>query len=144
MLDFTTVSYPWSAIVRAVLSAVIAITIASCIKEPSRQKLMAIVLGFAGGTYLNGGFAIWEFPFAIAVVVCAYKGLRWYPVLGIGWLLHASWDVLHHTTGHPLLDILSTSSLECAVVDPIFTAWFFASAPDVRAWFWQHTSERTK
>lgn len=144
MFDFAAASYPWDAIVRAVLSAVIAIIVASCIKEPGRQKLMAIVLGFAGGTYLNGGFAIWEFPFSIAVVVCAYTGLRWYPALGVGWILHASWDFLHHVTGNPLIDILPTSSLECAIVDPIFAVWFFAGAPDVRSWFWQRTSESVK
>lgn len=141
MIDFTTATYPWIAIVKAIVVALVAIVAASCLKEPGRQKLMAVILGMAGGAYLNGGFALWEFPVSIAVVVCAYEGLRWYPAIGIGWLLHAGWDILHHAAGHPMIGLLPTSSLECAVTDVILAGWFFAGAPDVRAWFRQRTSE---
>ncbi|MBD2463025.1 hypothetical protein H6G89_18455 [Oscillatoria sp. FACHB-1407] len=141
MIDFATASYLWIAIVKAVLVALISIVSASCMKEPGRQKLMAIVLGLAAGVYLDGGFVFWEFPFAIAVVVCAYKGLHWYPAIGIGWLLHTGWDILHHAAHKPLIGFLPTSSLECAITDAILAAWLFASAPDVREWLWKRTSE---
>lgn len=144
MIDFTTASYSWLIIVRAVFVAVVAIVAASCMKEPGRQGLMAVVLGGAAGAYLNGGFAFWEFPFSVAVVMCAYKGLHWYPAIGIGWLLHTGWDILHHVADKPILGFLPTSSLECAVTGAILAAWFFASAPDVRVWLWQRTFERAE
>jgi hypothetical protein len=134
MVDFTFVAYPWLAIVRALFVAVAAIIAASYLTEPERQKLMAIVIGGAGGAYLNGGFGFWEFLFSISVVVCAYKGLYSYSAIGAGWLLHAIWDILHHTTGQPMISFLPTSSLECAVTDMILAVWFFVGAPSMRAW----------
>lgn len=39
-----------------------AITIGSLVKEPTRQKLMAIILAGASGTYFNDGLGVYEFP----------------------------------------------------------------------------------
>jgi hypothetical protein len=111
--------------------ALVAIVSASLMKEPNRQQLMAVVMGLAGGVYLNNGFGGWEFPFAIAVVWCAYQGLRSYRWLGIGWLLHTAWDALHHWSGLPMIDLIPTSAFECAVTDVFLALWFFAGAPSV-------------
>jgi hypothetical protein len=119
----------------AVLVAFVAICLASLVREPKRQRLMAIVLAGAGGAYLNAGFGFWEFPFAVATLVCAYLGLRWYAFIGIGWLLHTTWDLLHHWSGLPMLSLFPTSSFECGVCDVVLAAWFFAGAPSVFALF---------
>src|SRR5262249_57814421 len=99
----------------AVGVALVAIALASLLREPKRQRLMAVVLGGAGGAYLNGGFGLWEFPFAVAVLCCAYLGLQSYRFIGAGWLLHTAWDVLHHRAGLPMLSLFPTSSIECGV-----------------------------
>jgi hypothetical protein len=119
----------------AVVVGVVAIVLVSLLREPKRQTLMAVVLGGAGGAYLNGGFGLWEFPFAIAVLFCAYNGLQSYRFIGVGWLLHTAWDVLHHRAGLPMLSLLPTSSFECAVTDMILAGWFFAGAPSAFALF---------
>ena len=115
----------------AVGVALVAIALASLVREPKRQRLMAVVLGGAGGAYLNAGFGLWEFPFAIAVLVCAYLGLQSYTFLGIGWLLHTAWDFLHHWSGLPMLSLFPTSSFECGVCDVVLAGWFFMGAPSV-------------
>src|SRR5262249_58192308 len=87
----------------AVVVALVAIALASLLREPKRQRLMAVVLGGAGGAYLNAGVGLWEVPFAIAVLFCAYRGLQSYTFIGVGWLLHTGWDFLHHLSGRPML-----------------------------------------
>jgi hypothetical protein len=115
----------------AVVVALVAIGPASLVREPKRQRLMAVVLGGAGGAYLNAGFGLWEFPFAIAVLFCAYRGLQSYTFIGIGWLLHTAWDLLHHWSGLPMLSLFPTSSFECGVCDVVLAGWFFVGAPSV-------------
>lgn len=118
-------------ILTAAVVGIVAILLASLMREPRRQGLMAVVLGVAAGAYLNGGFGFWEFPFTIAVAFCAYKGLQSYRFIGVGWVLHTVWDVLHHRAGLPMVSLIPTSSFECAVTDMILAAWFFAGAPSV-------------
>jgi hypothetical protein len=115
-----------------VLIAMAFILLASLIKEPARQKIMAILLAGAGAAYLSGGgFGLWEMAFCCVSAVCAYQGLRSYSFIGIGWLLHTGWDILHHLYGNPLLPFDLTSSLGCAICDPVIALWFFAGAPAV-------------
>ena len=85
----------------------------------------------AGAAYLNGGFGIWEFAFTAVVTFCAYHGLRSYPFIGIGWLLHTGWDVLHHLYGNPIIPFVPTSSFGCAICDPVIAVWCFAGGPSV-------------
>ena len=68
----------------------------SFFKEPSRRNFNAIMIASAGAAYLNGGLGIWEFTFTALVTFSAYKGLHSYSFIGVGWLLHTGWDVLHH------------------------------------------------
>lgn len=85
----------------------------------------------AGAAYLNGGFGIWEFAFTALVTYCAYKGLRSYSFIGVAWLLHTGWDVLHHLYGNPIVPFAPTSSLGCAICDPVIAAWCFAGGPSL-------------
>ena len=120
-----------------ILPAVIAlvfILLASLIQEPSRNKFMAIMVAGAGSAYLSGGgFGKWELAFCTVMAICAYQGLRSYSFIGIGWLLHTGWDILHHFYGNPLLPFSATSSLGCAICDPVIAIWCFAGAPSLWA-----------
>lgn len=46
---------------------------------------MAIALALAAGVYLDGGLGLWEFAFAIAVGITAYRGLTSYRWITAGW-----------------------------------------------------------
>lgn len=115
----------------AVMIALLYITFSSLLKEPARQKLNAIVIGGAGATYLSGGLGGWEFAFCTLMVFVAFKGLTHYYFIGIGWLLHSCWDVLHHLYGNPIVPFSPSSSAGCAVCDSILAIWFFMKAPPV-------------
>ena len=58
--------------------------------------------------------------------MCAYTGLHSYRFIGIGWLLHTGWDVVHHLNGNPIIPFVPNSSLECAICDPVIALWCFA------------------
>ena len=109
--------------------AVVFILACSLLKEPSRRNFMAIMIGGAGAAYLNGGLGIWEFAFAPIVTYCAYKGLGNYRFIGAGWLLHTTWDVVHHFYGTPIVPFVPTSSAGCAICDVGIALWCFADAP---------------
>jgi hypothetical protein len=118
--------------VAPVLIAGLFICLASLIWTPARQRFMAVMLAGAGGAYLSAfGLGYWEFAFTAAVTYCAYRGLDSYRFIGVGWLLHTGWDVLHHLTGSPLLPFSVTSSLGCAICDPVIALWCFAGAPSL-------------
>jgi hypothetical protein len=113
-----------------VLIALVFISLVSLIKEPHRRRFMAIFVAGAGAAYLSGGgFGKWELVFCAVVTICAYQGLESYRFIGIAWLLHTAWDILHHLYGSPLLPFDATSSLGCAICDPVIAAWCFAGAP---------------
>jgi hypothetical protein len=115
-----------------VVIAMVFILLTSLIKEPARKKFMVVLIAGAGGAYLSGGgFGPWEMAFCAVLTVCAYNGLRSYHFIGIGWLLHTGWDILHHLYGNPLLPFDLTSSLGCAICDPVIAVWCFAGAPSL-------------
>jgi hypothetical protein len=115
-----------------VVVAIVFILLCSLIREPARKKFMAIMIAGAGSAYLSGGgFGLWEMAFCTVSAICAYNGLQSYRFTGIGWLLHTGWDILHHLYGNPLLPFDSTSSLGCAICDPVIAVWCFAGAPSV-------------
>jgi hypothetical protein len=116
-------------VVAPILVALVFIAATSAFKEPHRRNFMAIMIAGAGAAYLNGGFGVWEFLFTAVVTVFAYQGLTSYAFIGAGWLLHTGWDVLHHLYGTPIVPFVSTSSLGCAICDPVIAAWCFAGAP---------------
>jgi Family of unknown function (DUF6010) len=106
----------------------------SLMKEPARRHFNAVMLAGAGAAYLNGGLGAWEFAFTPIVTFCAYKGLGSYTYIGIGWLLHTAWDVVHHLYGTPIVPFAPTSSAGCAICDPAVALWCFAGAPSALGW----------
>src|SRR5207244_11747211 len=80
--------------------------------------------------YLSGGgFGPWERLDAPAGLTAAYLGLRSYPMIGLAWLMHAGWDVLHHFYGNAIWPFMPTSSLGCMIFDAVIALWFLAGAP---------------
>jgi hypothetical protein len=112
--------------------AAIYVTLSSLLKEPARRNFNAIMVAGAGAAYLSGGgLGVWEFAFTAAVTFCAYKGLQSYRFIGIGWLLHTCWDVVHHFYGNPIVPFAPLSSAGCAITDALVAIWFFADAPSI-------------
>jgi cytochrome c biogenesis protein CcdA len=103
----------------------------SLLAEPQRRNFNAVMIAGAGAAYLNGGFGIWEFGFTGVLTYLAYRGLGSYRFIAIGWLLHSGWDVLHDLYGNPIIPFAPTSSLGCAICDPVIALWCFAGAPSV-------------
>lgn len=118
----------------AVVVAGALVLLFSLIKEPARQQFMAIFVAGAGGAYLNGGRGIWEFPFATLMLYAAYRGLHSYSFIGVGWLLHTSWDAVHRFYGTPIVPFVPTSSGQCAICDALLAVWFFYQAPSAYAY----------
>jgi len=118
-------------VIAPIIVAVIYISAVSLFKEPQRRNFNAIMIAGAGAAYLNGGFGVWEFAFTTVVTFFAYRGLQSYRFIGIGWLLHTASDVLHHLYGTPIVPFVATSSLGCAICDPVIAVWCFAGGPSI-------------
>jgi hypothetical protein len=119
----------------AVVFVLLFIAGASLIQEPNRRNFNAIMIGGAGAAYLSGGgLGIWEFVFTAVVTYCAFRGLRSYTFIGVGWLLHTGWDLVHHFYGHPIVPFVPNSSAGCAISDALLAVWFFAGAPSIFNW----------
>lgn len=108
-------------------------------REPARRRFNAIMVAGAGAAYLSSGsFGYWEFVFTAAVTYCAFRGLDSYAWIGVGWLLHAGWDVLHYLRGAPIIPFASHSSLGCAICDPVIALWCLRGGPSlpglIRSW----------
>jgi hypothetical protein len=110
----------------------------SVVPEPHRRQINAVLVGGAGAAYLSGGgFGLGELAFTAVLSVVAYLGLRSWTFIGVGWLLHTAWDILHHRRGAPLLPSLSDSSFGCAICDPVIALWCFTggrSPRELLAW----------
>ena len=115
----------------AIVVALVFILVASLAKEPVRQKFNAIFVAGAGAAYLSGGLGPWEFAFTTVATLVAYKGLASYRFIGLAWMLHVGWDIVHHFYGNPIVSFAPTSSGQCAVCDTLIAFWFFAGAPSV-------------
>ncbi len=118
-------------LIAPILVACVYISACSLFKEPNRRNFNAIMIAGAGAAYLGGGFGIWEFSFTAILTYLAYQGLKSYRFIGVGWLLHTGWDVMHHLYGNPIIPFSVTSSLGCAICDPVIALWCFAGAPSV-------------
>ncbi|EFL09437.1 conserved hypothetical protein [Streptomyces sp. AA4] len=105
----------------------------SFLAEPHRRKFNAIMVAGAGAAYLSSGaFGPLELVFTAAVTYCAYRGLKSWAFIGIAWLLHTTLDVLHHLKGAPILPFAHTSSLGCAICDPVIAIWCFSGGMSVK------------
>lgn len=101
----------------------------SLLKEPTRRSYNAVFVGGAMGVYMSGGLGLWELPVAAAGTVVAFLGLRDVRFIGVAWLMHSAWDLVHHFFGKPIWPFMETSSFGCCICDAVIAAWFFASAP---------------
>jgi hypothetical protein len=114
------------------LVGVLYVCLSSLITEPHRRRFNAIMVAGAGAAYLRGGgLGVWEFAFTAALTYVALRGLESWTFIGIGWLLHTAWDVVHHFRGHPIVPVAHDSSLGCAICDPVIAIWCLAGGPSV-------------
>lgn len=122
---------PWTTITGAVVAAIVYISLFSLVREPQKQIINALIIAGAGSAYWSGGLGVLEFPFGIIMIYMAYKGLCDYRFIAFGWMLHTGWDVIHHLYANPIVEMSPTSSLGCAIFDPILAIWFWYKAPDI-------------
>jgi hypothetical protein len=116
------------------VGAVVFVMVMSLVKEPARRSFNAILVAGACGVYLSGGFGVWELLYPAITVAIVYRGLRSYRFIGIAWLTHSAWDLVHHLYGNPIWPFMSTSSFGCMVFDAVIALWFLAGAPSILAW----------
>jgi len=119
----------------------------SRIREPHRRRFNAVMVAGAGAAYLSGGgLDGWEFAFTAVATWVAYRGLDSWTFVGVAWLLHTVWDAVHHLKGNPIIPFAHTSSLGCAICDPVIALWCFAGGRTPRE-LWQGlggTGERAR
>jgi hypothetical protein len=112
--------------------AIVFVLIMSLVKEPARRNYNAILVAGASGVYLSGGLGLWELLYtAVAGGVVAYLGLRSHRFIGLAWLMHAGWDLVHHLYGNPIWPFFPASSFGCMIFDTGVAIWFVAGAPSV-------------
>lgn len=134
-------------VVAPVLIGIAYAFVLSLLREPARRRFNAIMVAGAGAAYLSSGsFGPWEFVFTATVTYCAYRGLDSYTWIGVAWLLHTAWDVLHYLRGAPIIPFFSHSSLGCAICDPVIAIWCLRGGPSLpsltRSWFARHPLRR--
>jgi hypothetical protein len=105
------------------------VVLMSLLKDPTRRNFNAIFVGGAMGAYISGGLGLWELAFAAAGSVVAFLGLRDARFIGIAWLMHSAWDLVHHFFGNAIWPFMETSSFGCCIFDAVISVWFFAGAP---------------
>ena len=115
------------------IGAIVFVLIMSLVKEPARRNFNAILVAGASGVYLSGGLGAWELLYPAAITWFLYRGLHSYRFIGIAWLMHAGWDVVHHFHGNAIWPFMPTSSFGCAIFDSLIAIWFIAGAPSVAA-----------
>ncbi|GAA3262517.1 DUF6010 family protein [Nonomuraea helvata] len=120
------------SIIMPIVIGLICVCLLSLIPEPHRRLVNAVLVGGAGAAYLSGGgLGYAEFVLPAVMTYVAYRGLDSWTWIGVGWLLHTAWDVLHHLQGSPILPFADDSSFGCAICDPVVALWCFAGGPSV-------------
>ena len=111
------------------VGALVFVGVMSLVVEPTRRTLNAVILAGASGVYLSGGFGPWELIYPVIGLLIAFKGLQSYRFIGVGWLIHACWDIVHHLWGNPIWPFMPSSAFGCMMFDALIAQWFLASAP---------------
>ena len=111
------------------VGAVAFVLVMSLVKEPARRRFNAIFVAGASGVYLSGGLGPWELLYPAVTAPVVYLGLRSHRFIGLAWLMHAGWDVVHHLWGNPIWPFMPTSSFGCMIFDMLIAIWFLAGAP---------------
>jgi hypothetical protein len=130
-------------LVAPILVALVFIALASLVREPHRHEFNAIMVAGAGAAYLGAGLGPWEFAYTTVATYIAYRGLHSYTFIGIAWLLHTGWDIVHHLYGNPIVPFVANSSLGCAICDPVIAVWCFIGAPSLVRRGEKETSQTT-
>ena len=107
------------------------VLIMSRVREPARRSFNAIFVAGASGVYLSGGLGPWELLYPAVAAPVAYLGLRSHRFIGLAWLMHSCWDVVHHVWGNPIWPWMPTSSFGCMIFDALIAVWFLAGAPSL-------------
>jgi len=113
------------------VSAALFLLVMSLVKEPARRTFNAIFAAGAVGVYLSGGFGPWELLYPVIATPVVYLGLRSYRFIGLAWLMHSCWDIVHHLWGNPIWPFMPTSSFGCMIFDAFIAVWFLSGAPSV-------------
>jgi len=113
------------------IAAALFVLAMSFVKEPTRRSFNAIFVAGASGVYLSGGFGVWELLYPAIVTPFVFLGLRSYRWIGVAWLMHACWDVVHHFWGNPIWPFMPGSSFGCAIFDSFIAIWFLLDAPSL-------------
>jgi hypothetical protein len=111
------------------VGAVVFVAIMSLVPEPARRKFNAIFAAGAVGAYIGSSFGPWELVYPVVATPVVYCGLKSHRFIGVAWLMHAGWDLIHHLWGKPIWPFLRTSSFGCMVFDTLIAIWFLAGAP---------------
>ena len=99
------------------LGALLFVAVMSLVAEPTRRTLNAIILAGASGVYLSGGFGLWELAYPVIGAAIGFRALRSYRWIGVGWLIHAGWDIAHHLWGNPIWPFMPSSAFGCMIFD---------------------------
>jgi len=111
------------------MGAVVFVLVMSLVPEPARRRFNAVFVAGAGGVYLSGGFGPWELLYPALTLPVVYLALDSHRFIGVAWLMHAAWDVVHHRWGNPIWPFMPTSSWGCMIFDSLIAIWFLAGAP---------------
>ena len=122
------------SVIAPLLIGIAYVLVMSLLPDRHRRKFNAVLVAGAGAAYLSGGgLGGWEFAFTTVMAYVAYRGLESWNYIGVGWLLHTGWDIVHHLKGNPIVPFAHDSSFGCAVCDPVIAVWCFAGGPSVTA-----------
>lgn len=115
------------------IGAIFFVLAMSLLREPARRNFNAIFAAGACGVYLSGGLGPWELLFPAVATPVVYLGLRSHRFIGLAWIMHSGWDLVHHLYGNPIWPFMPTSSFGCLIFDALIAIWFFAGAPSIFA-----------
>lgn len=110
------------------LAALLFVLGMSRVPEPVRGKIMAVMTAGFATAYIGGSLGAWELLYLAPASYVAYRALDSYYFVAVGWLMHPIWDLIHHFYGAPLWPWMPTSSIGCAVFDPIIGIYALALA----------------
>jgi len=119
------------------IGAVAFVLIMSLVREPARRRFNAVLVAGASGVYLSGGLGPWELLYPALAAPVVYLALGSHQLIGIAWLMHSAWDLVHHLWGNPIWPFMPTSSFGCMIFDALIAIWFLAGAPTIAMLVWR-------
>lgn len=105
------------------MAACVYVLVMLMLGRSTRQKFNAVMVAGFSTIYMGGGLGPWELAYVLPATYVAYKALDSYWFIALGWIMHPASDWVHHVYGNPIWPWMPTSSLGCAIFDPIVAAW---------------------